>query len=64
MIYFILGLSIMLNIATILVIVVSYKRIKAQILTPKIEKNFDLNSFINDNMKTIFGKGDQDDWTC
>lgn len=64
MIYFILGLSIMLNIATILVIVISYKRIKAKILTPKIEKNFDLNSFINDNMKTIFGKGDQDDWTC
>lgn len=61
MIYFILGLSIMLNIATILVIVISYKRIKAKILTPKIEKNFDLNSFINDNMKTIFGKGDQDD---
>lgn len=61
MIYFILGLSIMLNIATILVIVISYKRIKAKILTPKIEKNFDLNSFMNDSMKAIFGKGDQDD---
>ena len=61
MIYFILGLSIMLNIATILVIVISYKRIKAKILTPKIEKNFDLISFLIDNMKTIFGKGDQDD---
>lgn len=61
MIYFILGLSIMLNIATILVIIISYKRIKAKILTPKIERNFDLNSFMNDSMKTIFGKGDQDD---
>ena len=59
MIYFILGLSIMLNISTILVIVFSYKRIKTKFLTPKIERNFDLNSFMN--MKTIFGKGDQDD---
>ena len=63
MIYFILGLSIMLNISTILVIVFSYKRIKAKILTPKIERNFDLNSFMNDSMKTIFGKDDQNDWT-
>lgn len=61
MIYFILGLSIMLNISTILVIVFSYKRIKAKILTPKIERNFDLNSFMNDSMKTIFGKDDQND---
>ena len=61
MIYFILGLSIMLNIATILIIIFAYKRIKSKILTPKIERNFDLNSFMNDSMKTIFGKGDQDD---
>ena len=51
----------MLNISTILVIVFSYKRIKTKFLTPKIERNFDLNSFMNDSMKTIFGKGDQDD---
>lgn len=61
MIYFILGLSIMLNISTILVIIFSYKRINAKILTPKIERNFDLNSFMTDSIKNIFGKDDQND---
>lgn len=63
MIGFILGISLTLNIVLILLIIFAYKKLKRKLLTPKIEKNFDVNDYITKSMdnilSNIFGKEEE-----